>query len=54
MVENANYRSKVTYLGTFDTWWFLDEECPKCEDGSVSTNGKIKDCQNCDWWEPIE
>lgn len=44
---------KNKYSRPGNTCWTSDKKCPECG-GVIVSNGKMFDCTDCEWWNPID
>lgn len=51
-MTNSSTDDIEQYTWQGDTWFVVDGECPECKN-SLTGNGKIKSCPNCNWWKPL-
>jgi len=47
--ESSVGKERSDFVWKGDTWWVAELPCPDCG-GRLSSNGRIYDCPDCDWW----
>lgn len=51
-MNNEKYADKSDYIWKGDTWGPAGKDCPECS-GDLYSNGKIHDCNDCEFWKVI-
>lgn len=47
--QSSNGKERSDFVRKGDTWCVAELPCPDCG-GRLSSNGRIYDCPDCDWW----